>query len=99
MLHCFGSSDLLLLAILSVRLRRNDVPVEYNSEEQAICAVGLVRPLAGVFAEAIQYLLVLCTTTEVCPKCVLTVVQIASCNFIQDLCVTLTCFWNQFKPI
>jgi hypothetical protein len=42
-----------------------DVPVEYCGEEQAICAVGLVTPRQGVFLEAIQHLLVLCTTTEV----------------------------------
>ena len=45
---------------------RNDVPVEYSGEEQAICAVGLVKPRPDVFVEAIQYLLVLCTTVEVC---------------------------------
>lgn len=44
------------------------MPFEYSNEEQAICAVGLVRPRPGVFAEAIQQLLVVCTTTEVrCP--------------------------------
>ena len=45
---------------------RNDVPMEYSGEEQAICAVGLIRPRAGVFVDAIQYVLVLCTTVEVC---------------------------------
>ena len=30
-----------------------------------ISAVGLVRPKPGVFVEAIQYLLVVCTTIEV----------------------------------
>lgn len=45
---------------------RNDVPVEYSGEEQAICAVGLVKPRPDVFVEAVQYLLVLCTTVEVC---------------------------------
>lgn len=39
--------------------------MEYSGEEQAICAVGLVKPRSGVFVEAIQYLLVLCTTVEV----------------------------------
>lgn len=28
-------------------------------------AVGLVRPRSGVFVDAIQHVLVLCTTTEV----------------------------------
>ncbi|CAL8471349.1 g10891 [Coccomyxa elongata] len=45
--------------------RWNDVPLEYSGEEQAICAVGLVRPRPGVFVEAIQYVLVLCTTVEI----------------------------------
>jgi nuclear pore complex protein Nup155 len=39
--------------------------VEYCGEEQAICAVGLVKPKPGVFLEAIQHVIVLCTTTEV----------------------------------
>ena len=39
--------------------------MEYGGEEQAIVAVGLARPRPGVFVEAIQHLLVLCTTTEV----------------------------------
>ena len=43
---------------------RQYVPLEYSGEEQSICAVGLVRPRQGVFVEAIQHLLVLCTTTE-----------------------------------
>ncbi|KAL4426022.1 hypothetical protein ABPG75_010038 [Micractinium tetrahymenae] len=42
-----------------------DVPIEYSGEEQAIVAVGLARPKPGVFVEAIQHLLVLCTTTEI----------------------------------
>ena len=46
-------------------LCRQDVPIEYSGEEQAIVAVGLARPKPGVFVEAIQHLLVLCTTTEV----------------------------------
>ena len=41
------------------------MPIEYSGEEQAIVAVGLVQPRLGVFVEAIQHLLVLCTTTEV----------------------------------
>lgn len=44
---------------------RNDVPLEYSGEEQAICAVGFVKPRPGVFVEAIQYVLILCTTVEV----------------------------------
>lgn len=44
---------------------RQDVPIEYSGEEQAIVAVALARPRPGVFVEAIQQLLVLCTTTEV----------------------------------
>lgn len=38
---------------------------EYSGEEQAICAVGLVRSKPGVFVEGIQYLLVLATPVEV----------------------------------
>lgn len=41
------------------------MPMEYSGEEQAICAMGLIRPRRGVFVEAIQYVLVLCTTVEV----------------------------------
>ncbi|CAI9296952.1 unnamed protein product [Lactuca saligna] len=37
---------------------------EYSGEEQAICAVGLVKVKPGVFVEAIQYLLVLATPVE-----------------------------------
>ncbi|MEW5305512.1 MAG: hypothetical protein WDW36_008046 [Sanguina aurantia] len=45
--------------------RGGDIPLEYNGEEQAICAVGLLQPRAGVFLEAIQHVIVLCTTVEV----------------------------------
>ncbi|KAJ9135718.1 hypothetical protein P3X46_032870 [Hevea brasiliensis] len=38
--------------------------LEYSVEEQAICAVGLAKSKAGVFVEAIQYLLVLATPVE-----------------------------------
>lgn len=44
------------------------MPLEYSNEEQAICAVGLVKPRPDVFAAAIQQLLVVCTTTEVSSK-------------------------------
>ena len=44
---------------------RNDVPVEYSGEEQAICAVGLARPRQGVFVAAVQHVIILCTTVEV----------------------------------
>ncbi|KAJ0896320.1 putative nucleoporin, nucleoporin, nucleoporin, subdomain 1 [Helianthus annuus] len=37
---------------------------EYSGEEQAICAVGLVKTKPGIFVEAIQYLLVLATPIE-----------------------------------
>ncbi|KAG9444484.1 hypothetical protein H6P81_015824 [Aristolochia fimbriata] len=37
---------------------------EYTGEEQAICAVGLVKSKPGIFVEAIQYLLVLATPVE-----------------------------------
>ncbi|KAF5777212.1 hypothetical protein HanXRQr2_Chr12g0533011 [Helianthus annuus] len=37
---------------------------EYSGDEQAICAVGLVKTKPGIFLEAIQYLLVLATPVE-----------------------------------
>lgn len=37
---------------------------EYSGEEQAICAIGLVKSKPGIFIEAIQYLLVLATPVE-----------------------------------
>ena len=46
-------------------LNRNDVPLEYSSEEQAISAVGLVKPRQGVFPETVSFVLVVCTVTEV----------------------------------
>ncbi len=57
-------TNLLLRDAGPPRACRQDVPLEYSGEEQSICAVGLVRPRPGVFVEAIQHLLVLCTTTE-----------------------------------
>ena len=42
----------------------DDVPVEYSGEEQAIVAVGLVKPKSGVFLAAISYVLVIATTVE-----------------------------------
>lgn len=49
----------------AILLCRNDVPVEYAGEEQAICAVGLTKPKGGVFVAAVQHILILCTTVEV----------------------------------
>lgn len=40
---------------------------EYSGEEQAICAVGLVKAKPGVFIEAIHHLIVLATPVEVSP--------------------------------
>jgi hypothetical protein len=37
----------------------------HRGEEQAIVAVGLAPPKAGVFLEAIEYVLVIATTVEV----------------------------------
>ena len=42
-----------------------DVPIEYLGQETSICSVGIVKPKAGVFKEAIKHVIVLCTTTEV----------------------------------
>lgn len=41
------------------------MPIEYCGEEQAIVAVGLATPKPHVFVEAIQHILVICTTVEV----------------------------------
>lgn len=41
------------------------MPIEYSGEEQAICAVGLAPPKPNVFVEAVQHVLVVCTTVEV----------------------------------
>jgi len=43
---------------------RMSVPVKWQ-EEQAICCAGLTRPKPNVFQQAVQYLLVVCTTVEV----------------------------------
>jgi hypothetical protein len=53
------------IALRRLTVCRDDVPVEYSGEEQAICAVGLAKPRPGVFVEAVQYLLVVCTIIEV----------------------------------
>lgn len=50
---------------LSLFPPRNDVPIEYCGEEQAIVAVGLATPKPHVFVEAIHHILVICTTVEV----------------------------------
>ncbi|GIL76872.1 hypothetical protein Vretifemale_6406 [Volvox reticuliferus] len=53
--------------------KTSDVPVEYSGEDQAITAVCLTEPKAGVFLPAIRYIIVLCTAAEivmlgVCPS-------------------------------
>ncbi|KAI8471772.1 MAG: nucleoporin-domain-containing protein [Monoraphidium minutum] len=45
--------------------RSGDVPVEYCGEEQAICCATLAVPRAGVFLEAVKYVIVLATTVEI----------------------------------
>lgn len=57
--------ELSLLGTL-VACRDGQCP-EYSGEEQAICAVGLVKAKPGVFIEAIQHLIVLATPVEVRP--------------------------------
>lgn len=42
-----------------------DIPIEYSGEDQSIVAVGLVKPKSGIFIDAIRYLLVVCTTTDI----------------------------------
>ncbi len=49
------------------------VPVKWQ-EEQAICCAGLTRPKPNVFQQAVQYLLVVCTTVEVRSQDTLSVV-------------------------
>jgi len=39
--------------------------MEYSGEDETISAVGIVHPKSGIFVEAIQHLLVVCTTIEV----------------------------------
>lgn len=46
-------------------LHRDGQCPEYSGEEEAICAVGLVKAKPGIFVEAIQYLLILATPVEV----------------------------------
>lgn len=46
-------------------LIRDGQCLEYNGEDQAICAVGLAKSKPGVFVEAIQYLLILATPVQV----------------------------------
>jgi len=41
------------------------VPIEFNGQDQAIVAAGVIVPRRAVFQEAIQHLIVLCTTTEI----------------------------------
>lgn len=43
---------------------RASVPVQWQ-EQQAICVAGLTRPKPNVFQQAVQYLMVICTTVEV----------------------------------
>ena len=45
--------------------RWQDVPIEYSGEDQAIVALGIAKPRPGVFVEAIQYVLVVCTATQI----------------------------------
>ena len=44
---------------------RMSVPVKWQ-EEQAICCAGLTKPKLNVFQQAVQFVLVVCTTVEVC---------------------------------
>eukprot|EP00889_Picochlorum_renovo_P004014 jgi/Picre1/31044/NNA_006401.t1 len=46
--------------------RWQDVPIEYHIGDQPIVAAGIVVPKANVFQAAVQHVLVLCTTTEIC---------------------------------
>ena len=74
------------------------MPVEYSGEEQAICAVGLVKPRPDVFVEAVQYLLVLCTTVEVCASCSPSVYWHGCVRVVPGSCFATGCHspsWSQ----
>lgn len=45
---------------------RLSVPTKWQ-EEQAICCAGLTKPKPNVFQQAVQHILVVCTTVEVSP--------------------------------
>ena len=65
-LMCSSVQVLLLILVPfgGVFVRDGQCP-EYSGEDQAICAVGLAKCKPGVFVEAIHYLLVLATPSEV----------------------------------
>lgn len=56
--------------------RRNDAPVVYGEEQQAICTAQIMTPVFGVFAPAIRHVLIVCTTTEASSQGVYTALQI-----------------------
>jgi hypothetical protein len=70
------------------------VPVKWQ-EEQAICCAGLTRPKPNVFQQAVQYLLVVCTTVEVCSQGKLSIVLLllppASPTKLLNICVLHQC--------
>ncbi|DBA94363.1 TPA: hypothetical protein ACH3X1_001969 [Trebouxia sp. C0004] len=59
--HAWASVDNVLYVWDTSRMA---VPVKWQ-EEQAICCAGLTRPKPNVFQQAVQYLLVVCTTVEI----------------------------------
>ncbi|KAL0048046.1 hypothetical protein WJX82_006459 [Trebouxia sp. C0006] len=59
--HAWASVDNVLYVWDTSRM---SVPVKWQ-EEQAICCAGLTRPKPNVFQQAVQYLLVVCTTVEI----------------------------------
>lgn len=71
--YCFMTFDFVCSSIVLmsnngfkfVSLHRDGQCPEYSGEEEAICAVGLVKAKPGIFVEAIQYLLILATPVEV----------------------------------
>jgi len=70
------------------------VPVKWQ-EEQAICCAGLTRPKPNLFQQAVQYLLVVCTTVEVRSQGKLSVVLLllppASPPKASDICALHQC--------
>lgn len=65
----FSCTQLYLSSLLMLSsLCRASVPVQWQ-EQQAICIAGLTKPKPNVFQQAVQYLMVVCTTVEVFGTC------------------------------
>ena len=69
---------------------RMSVPVKWQ-EEQAICCAGLTKPKPNVCQQAVQYLLVVCTTVEVRNQGALSVLLLLLPHQASDICVLHQC--------